>query len=199
MNVSLRARTSLLRLVQRSRTITSVPSENETTSSSSIDNFFDEFIENLGKSAMETSNKGLSFATMLRRSKFMQLGAFDGRVLIGKVMRRVADDLYIDLGLKFHAVCKAPAVNNEVYVRNALVMVRLHDPELSERFLGSSRDLTLLEADATLMRLVYSPLGTPKPRAQSKEQEKSTGSEESKEEVKTTESEESKEELKKNE
>ncbi|VDM36535.1 unnamed protein product [Toxocara canis] len=83
----------------------------------------------------------------------MQLGDFDGRIVVGKVVHRVAGDLYIDFGLKFNAVCKAPSVNNEKYVIGSNVLVRLHDPELSERFLGSRRDLTLLEADATLIRL----------------------------------------------
>jgi hypothetical protein len=34
-----------------------------------------------------------------------------------------------------------------------LVLVRVHDTELSSRFLGSDVDMTLLEADATLVGL----------------------------------------------
>ncbi|VDO46300.1 unnamed protein product [Haemonchus placei] len=91
---------------------------------------------------------------MLRQSKFVQLGDFNGRLVTGKIVHRVQDDLYIDFGLKFNAVCKAPPVNSEAYREGALVLLRLHDPELSEQFLGSIHDLTLLEADATLVRLL---------------------------------------------
>ncbi|WKY14653.1 hypothetical protein Q1695_000298 [Nippostrongylus brasiliensis] len=102
---------------------------------------------------------GLTFSRMLRQSKFVDLGDFNGRLVTGRIVLRVQDDLYIDVGLKFNAVCKVPAVNSEEYREGAVVLLRLHDPELSERFLGSDRDLTLLEADATLMRLLRSGSG----------------------------------------
>lgn len=44
------------------------------------------------------------------------------------------------------------------YVRGAKVKLRLHDWEISSRFLGSTTDMTLKEADATLMGLIWSPL-----------------------------------------
>uniref|UniRef100_A0A1I7Z3J4 S1 motif domain-containing protein n=1 Tax=Steinernema glaseri TaxID=37863 RepID=A0A1I7Z3J4_9BILA len=97
-----------------------------------------------------------TFARLFRQSKFVQLGDFQGRAVIGRITHRVADDCYVDFGLKFPAVCKAPAVNNENYVIGSNVLLRLHTPELSERFLGSKRDLTLLEADATLLKLYAS-------------------------------------------
>ncbi|KAL3989337.1 Mitochondrial ribosomal protein MRP-S35 family protein [Acanthocheilonema viteae] len=96
------------------------------------------------------------FAELFRRSKFVQLADFEGRVVIGEIVRRIADDLYIDMGLKFNAVCKAPIIKNESYKIGAKVLLRLHDPELSELFLGSTKELTLLEADATLLGL-YRP------------------------------------------
>lgn len=49
-----------------------------------------------------------SFAALLKSSKFVQLGDFDGRLVVGKVVHRVGSDLYIDFGGKFEAVCKAP-------------------------------------------------------------------------------------------
>ncbi|KAL6724704.1 hypothetical protein Aduo_019568 [Ancylostoma duodenale] len=122
------------------------------TPSSSTDDF-DEFVDSLGRDITDM-NKGLTFSRMLRQSKFVQLGDFNGRLVTGRIVHRVQDDLYIDFGLKFNAVCKAPAVNSEAYREGAAVLLRLHDPELSERFLGSEHDLTLLEADATLVRLL---------------------------------------------
>ncbi|KHJ99499.1 hypothetical protein OESDEN_00535 [Oesophagostomum dentatum] len=119
---------------------------------SSLDEF-DEFVESIGRDVTDLS-KGLTFSRMLRQSKFMQLGDFSGRLVTGRVVHRVQDDLYVDFGLKFNGVCKVPSVNSEAYREGAIVLLRLQDPELSERFLGSEHDLTLLEADATLIRLL---------------------------------------------
>lgn len=42
-------------------------------------------------------------------------------------------------------------------MRNAVVKLKLLDVELSSRFLGATRDITLLEADAQLVGLISSP------------------------------------------
>ncbi|KAK6062195.1 hypothetical protein COOONC_00142 [Cooperia oncophora] len=109
---------------------------------------FDDFVDSIGRDVTDM-NRGLTFSRMLRESKFIELGDFNGRLVSGKIVQRIQDDLYIDFGLKFNAVCKAPAVNPIAYREGAVVLLRLHDPELSEQFLGSEHDLTLLEADAT--------------------------------------------------
>ncbi|XP_046737266.1 28S ribosomal protein S28, mitochondrial [Diprion similis] len=92
-----------------------------------------------------------SFATLLRHSKLIDLGDPQGKIVCGTVFHIVKDDLYIDFGWKFHCVCPRPSRYGDKYVEGSSVLVRINDLELSTRFLGATKDLTILEADCTLL------------------------------------------------
>ncbi|KAI6173783.1 Phosphoglycerate kinase [Aphelenchoides besseyi] len=105
------------------------------------------------KEGYRSKEQQKKFADLFRQSKFVKLGDFDNRLVVGKIIHRVNRDLYVDFGSKFNAVCKTPSKQSERYVIGAEVVLRVFDTELSERFLGSRRDLTLLEADADIVGL----------------------------------------------
>ncbi|XP_041361273.1 28S ribosomal protein S28, mitochondrial-like [Gigantopelta aegis] len=99
-----------------------------------------------------------SFASMIRKSKLMQIGDPAGRTVLGKIIETVGDDLYIDFGAKFHCVCQRPNYLPEKFHRGTRVKLQLNELEMSSSFLGSKKHVTLLEADATLIGLHRKPL-----------------------------------------
>lgn len=109
---------------------------------------------------MATSNGAKSFATLLRNSKFITQGDFRNTTAIGKIFHITNDDLYVDIGMKFHAVVKRPQQEGKLYVRGALVKMRLRDYEITDRFIGTDTDTSLLEADAVLLGLESTPVGS---------------------------------------
>ncbi|XP_062569042.1 small ribosomal subunit protein bS1m-like [Saccostrea cucullata] len=118
--------------------------------------------------APNLADKNVTFEALFRRSKFCQLGDISNSIVMGKVIDVVCDDLYIDFGGKFHCVCPRPLtteiVKNEEtgkeeiiqrfddsYTYGTRVKLLLKEFEMADKFLGSARYTSLLEADAVLL------------------------------------------------
>ncbi|KAG7199540.1 hypothetical protein KM043_014151 [Ampulex compressa] len=105
-----------------------------------------------------TAEKPPTFPSLLRNSALMDLGDPEGKYVHGNIVDIVGDDLYIDFGWKFNCVCPRPKVDPTLYVRGAKVLLLVKSLELSSKFLGAKKDLTILEADCILVSLLSSPL-----------------------------------------
>ncbi|CAF0719971.1 unnamed protein product [Adineta steineri] len=120
-----------------------VPSNNQSVSSTTL------------KNPSNNETKSMTFAKMFRQSKFVQLGDLKGRLLSGRIVDVIDDDLYVDFGGKFHAVVQRPqSKQRDQYTIGAVVSIRVQTWEMAARFLGASRHISLLEADAQLVGLL---------------------------------------------
>ncbi|XKL62244.1 hypothetical protein PGB90_002077 [Kerria lacca] len=108
--------------------------------------------------ANNNNNEGEQFRYLLRNSAFINLGDPKDKTVVGKIFHVVENDLYIDFGWKFYCVCSRPTKNGKQYIRGSEVLLKIKDLELSTEFLGSTTGLTLLEADAFIIKLLKSPL-----------------------------------------
>ena len=74
--------------------------------------------------------------------------------VVGKIYHVVDNDLYIDFGFKFPCICQRPrGRGSHLYNRGAEVRVLIKSLEMSQKFLGYEKDMSLLEADCVLLGL----------------------------------------------
>ncbi|KAI3386583.1 hypothetical protein SNEBB_002490 [Seison nebaliae] len=101
------------------------------------------------------SNETDSFPSLLRKSQFVELGELKDKVLIGKIVEVKNEDVYVDYGGKFLAICKKKKdVDSHLYKRNVSVIIKLLEWEMADSFLGAAKHISLLESDAYLIGLV---------------------------------------------
>ena len=97
--------------------------------------------------------KELSFDELLRESPLMKFGRADQKCVVGRIVDICNDDLYVDFGGKFEAVVKKPQTTTikDEYKLGTLVRLILNKFEMTGQFLGDEQQITLNEADATLI------------------------------------------------
>lgn len=103
---------------------------------------------NKNLSSSETNRQ--SFASLFESTQFARILNPVGKKVEAEVIAVVEDKLYVDFGCKFHAVVHRPEENKEEFVEGARVVVLVKDLEMSMHPLGSSKDLSLLEAEVEL-------------------------------------------------
>merc|ERR1711973_178146 len=96
------------------------------------------------------------FEQLLDSSPLMQMESFKDELLIGKIKDIVNDDLYIDYGGKFFFITQRPEKQGDEYQKGTRVLMKLTQYEVTGKFHGEHRALTINESDGILLGL-YKP------------------------------------------
>jgi len=112
-----------------------------------------QFLTKYQTTILSRSETTQTFASLLRNCKLTQSGDLVGKTVVGRVYHVVDEDLYIDFGHKFGCVCPRPRGQEFKYTRGTEVLLQVKSLELSQKFLGYEKDVSLLEADCILLGL----------------------------------------------
>ncbi|XP_047132805.1 small ribosomal subunit protein bS1m isoform X1 [Hydra vulgaris] len=104
----------------------------------------------------------INFEKLLMESKLINFGRPDNKCVVGKIISRCNDDLYVDYGAKHEAVVKIPVHQSvlkelehvkteEYYKEGDLVRLILRSYEMTGLFLGDTTHITICESDAILL------------------------------------------------
>lgn len=67
-----------------------------------------EKLKKIAEEKPEPKKQEAPFATLLRNSKLVKLGDPEKKIVVGKVTTVLENDVYIDFGAKFPAICRRP-------------------------------------------------------------------------------------------
>lgn len=101
----------------------------------------------------EPSHSTKAFSSLLRNSAFVGLGDISGSTCEGIVLETAGSNLFVDYGGKFLCVCQTPRdVPNKNWI-GTHVDIKILTWELSAKFIGATKDVTLLESEGIITKV----------------------------------------------
>ncbi len=134
-----------------------VNSNSDNKNKTSFVSFLKNEEESLKADTSDNGNKDATFASLMRNCRWTAMGDPKGKVVLGRVYHIVNDDMYVDIGHKFPVIVQRPRRRRATFQRGSKVRILLNSLELSKKFLGYDREMTLCEADGTLLGLHEMP------------------------------------------
>lgn len=101
----------------------------------------------------EKDKDSTSFEALLDKSRLLTSCGHSpvDHTVLGEIVAVVNNEMYVDFGGKFHGVVLRPKGEEDYYHKGTQVEVKVKDLEITEHFLGHSRDTSLLEAEIELL------------------------------------------------
>lgn len=105
------------------------------------------------RSIITEQSESKSFPQLLRESNFVGIGDYVGRQCSGTVVEATDSNLFVDYGGKFLCVCKIPRKSSKSKWVGTRVEIKILAWELSAKFIGATKDITLLESEGVITKV----------------------------------------------